>query len=119
MTKHLKEARHLLRKRGWATKALARTNDGTPISPFDARACSFCAIGAIMAVKGGGAWSAFEYEIELMTSVLGVPVLSQWNDTSTRTKNDVLRAFDLAIRESSRQESTAALLPIDTCARAA
>src|SRR2546430_620949 len=111
MTRYLKAARSLICD-GWTQKALARTGDDRPISPFDQRACAFCAVGAIMAARGAGTWETFEYEIELLTSVLWVPTLSQWNDAEGRTVKDIIEAFDMAIREHKRRESTAKLLMI-------
>lgn len=69
-----------------------------------------------MAVKGAGTWEAFAYEIELLTSVLRVPVMSQWNDSGGRTKKEVIAAFDMAIQEHKRRQRTAAL-SIDNCGR--
>jgi hypothetical protein len=80
----------------WAQGANARTSDGSNIDPTHIAACCWCLNGAI--VVGG-------YECDLYRNVyLAVAgrhgrTISEWNDASERTFDDVRSLLDRALSE--------------------
>ena len=119
----LKEARGLV-ERGWTQGVAARDKHGEGCWAHSPLAAQWCAVGAASAatyddpVDDGRPFSAvlrttFSAVLDALTGALGdlwdvekkefappwfaVEVLSKWNDSPGRSKNEVLRLYDRAI----------------------
>lgn len=93
-TEILKEARRLIAEKGWTQGVYARHANGNLIDPMEGNAACFCSLGAIWKV-GGILEHAFA--VIALEGVIGIS-LAEWNDDPSRTKEEVLAAFDEAIR---------------------
>lgn len=98
----LRQARALIKK-GWCKKVIARTKTGACTYPDSRYACAWCAEGAIQRA------CKHKFRFYVMTLVGIVKrenkiskELHQWNDAPRRTKDDVLRAFDRAIKYAEK-----------------
>lgn len=112
----LKEARGLV-ERGWTQGVTARDRHGEGCWAHSPLAAQWCAVGAASAatyddpVDDGR--TTFSAVLDALTGALGdlwdvekkefappwfaVEVLSKWNDSPGRSKNEVLRLYDRAI----------------------
>ena len=87
--------------RGWTRGFLARNDAGDAVSPRDAEACSWCAVGALQAAAietfrgSDDDENAFEFGVVMrdVTQAAGVLSLSVWNDDPDRTVAEVRSAF--------------------------
>ena len=95
-TEILKEARRLIAEKGWTQGSFARHSNGDPIGPLGDNAACYCALGAIRKT-GNGPEQVFA--VFALADVVG-DYVSDWNDDPARTKEEVLAAFDEAIRRA-------------------
>lgn len=101
----LKHARKLIDK-GWCQRALARDVLGHPCDAEDESATSYCILGALYAAdfSSGPVSSMCETSLNKLSAILyrenkGSYGLSGYNDTTGRTKKEILSLFDQAIEE--------------------
>jgi len=96
----LQQARSLI-ARGWAQNTMAKDINGVQVHPASTVACSWCMSGALHRVADSDrecgphfndAWSALE------DAVGEWPSFTSWNDKPGRTRDEVLEAFDKAIK---------------------
>lgn len=92
----LKKAKKLIKK-GWCKGAFARTASGESVPSDSPDAVKFCAIGAVnrarLALKYGS--------IDKRAALNLLPCnLTQINDFSTTTEEDILNIFDEAIKKA-------------------
>lgn len=95
-------ARKLLAEKGWCQGAYARDLKGQPVWEFvgSKAPVAYCALGAIIESAGG----AGEEARNVFSSVIDNNGLPAWNDHPSRTKEEVLTAFDQAIKLASEKE---------------
>lgn len=106
----LKEARRLIDEKGWTQGAFARDISGSPASnPGSMIATRFCVAGACLAASSRLEGDPDQDRTRVRLSALGlfrevndVAETPAWNDAPSRTKDDVLRAFDRAIAEAEK-----------------
>lgn len=79
----------------WTKGADAKTADGRVTAPLEPGAERFCAYGAMIVVSGGGEYRAAQH-FRVANGITGL--VSDWNDQSDRTHEQVLAAFDKAIQ---------------------
>ncbi len=96
----LRKARALVRK-GWTQGVIAVSANHRPVGACSVDACYWCAYGSIIAAAGPH-WNAFEESRDALAVVIGKPMF-QWNDHASRTKAQVLAAFDRAIERAGRK----------------
>jgi hypothetical protein len=105
MNKHvmmLEQAKELI-KQGWTQHAYARTTDGTSVVYLDSYAVCWCMVGALYAVNGkfiDNDTSREYYGLRYLWPAVTLKnevELTQWNDSSERTVDDVLDAYNKAI----------------------
>lgn len=94
----LRKARALLAEKGWIQGWLAKDCDGRDVFPNEDGANSFCMIGALAcaAASSSNPLRTLASAKRAIEDVVGDNVPS-WNDDPTRTKQEVLEAFDRAI----------------------
>lgn len=95
----LQEARNLIAA-GWTKGTFARNADGQAVPNDSKSAQCFCTIGAIRRVADHGSEPLGPY-LEAVVAVrqaAGTRNIPSWNDNSNRTKEEVLEAFDKAIK---------------------
>src|ERR1700677_213193 len=94
-------ARWMIENIGWCQGANLRNSQGKYIALDDAgeykNVASLCTIGAIVMVEAPEQTKNTAY-IRL-SRIIDHTVISQWNDEPTRTKQEVLSAFDKAIED--------------------
>lgn len=91
----LRKARSLVMK-GWIRYNFAADAKGNGVAVDSARACKFCARGAIYRA-GGEVFGVEERLVIRAARIRKYAGLGRWNDAKLRSKRDVLRAFDRAI----------------------
>lgn len=96
-TQILVDARKVL-DMGWCQRASARTDKGIPCEWDEAKASCWCATGAMLRVASMFA-PAHTQALATLKSVVGYSIVA-WNDVWYRTKDEVLAAFDQAIKLS-------------------
>jgi hypothetical protein len=108
----LQEARRLIDEKGWTQGQAARTRSGKPVEITLDDASCFCTVGALSRAcmnlgvpHSGHSWSrtftAFRQALP------GSPdYIAAWNDAPSRTKDDVLKAFDKAIETVRARHGT-------------
>lgn len=99
----LKKARKLIETKGWTQVVEARDEDGNAIDYRDERAICFCALGALWRAADG-----FESDLAVdaratLASCVHTDHIIDWNDRKRRTKEDVLAAFDRAIKKAEKE----------------
>ena len=82
---------------GWTQRAAARDASGQSVGWTEAKACSYCAMGALWAATEGSAHSAELWLIRVLQSRNAGHSVISFNDDRNRTKDDVLKLFDDAI----------------------
>jgi hypothetical protein len=104
----LKNARTLIEK-GWCQGAWARNKKGKPVQWDNSAAASWCLRGAIH--KGAAeassrdtAGATVTIERILRDRFHVIDGLTWWNDDPKRTKKDVLKALDIAIKEKENAQ---------------
>ena len=97
-TQILIESRRLL-EQGWTTRASARTDKGIPCEWDEAKACQWCATGAMLHVVSMFAPAHF-HALNFLREAIGQHSIVAWNDAPGRRKEEVLAAFDRAIELS-------------------
>ena len=90
--KALVEARALI-ERGWCQKTVRTFIDGH---------LRYCAIGAMIEVSGIGEICTLARPFEDATGLSSTSEIGHWNDDPSRTKADVVAAFDRAIEIAGR-----------------
>ncbi len=102
ITKILIRAKQLLIDYGWTQKRFARDKFGNVTRPRLKNAVCFCIGGAIMRASGPNT----NKNCHLANKALGLLVnvvkenIYIWNDNPKRNKDQVLKAFDKAIKKS-------------------
>lgn len=105
----LKQALKYVRK-GWVKNSSAETKRGAPVDPTSRSAARWCITGAVHRAcstsrNGSVSWWLYDqacYEIKKAAKIpadMGVP---QWNDKPSRTKAQVIKAFQLAIKRNAQ-----------------
>lgn len=100
----LRRARTILLENDWSQCASARDEEGEPCSVFSDDALGFSALGALWKV-GGHPDGEAERLLEL--SLLGVwkgSGVEEYNDAPSRTKDQILRLYDRAIKLAKSDE---------------
>lgn len=103
----LKRARKLINK-GWCQRASARDAFGRPRDAKAKDAASYCILGALCAAdfNSGGSSDAHKTSLNGLFRIIdrkneGLYGLSGYNDTTGRTKQEILSLFDQAIEEAN------------------
>lgn len=101
-TELLTEARALIAQ-GWTQHYTARDAAGDPVPTNKQEACSFCAVGALMAVGRPQDFEASLHAAAVLLAALPEPFTSivDFNDAKGRTQDEVLALFDLAIAKTT------------------
>jgi len=87
---------------GWSQCAMAEDKDGIAVDVTDPTAVSFCTLGALVAS------GLAELDAELVLhSALPIAyrrdfLVSEYNDSTERTKDDILALYDRAIEREAR-----------------
>lgn len=81
-------------ERGWTQEAFARKASGVSTHPAHEDACSWCLEGATFQLTRIDHLAAAR---DALRDVVGTTDLALWNDTSERTKEEVLVAIDAAL----------------------
>ena len=98
----LVEARRLIAETGWTQNVLARDSASHPAHPSSDRACRFCSIGAIQRAEHTVNLGRITPARDVLRWVLDHNSIANFNDAPSRTKADVLAAFDRAIKEQEQ-----------------
>lgn len=80
------KAYELLEQKGWCQRVLAKDVSGFNVRPEDKRACTFCAVGALYHCYDSD--DAFNITVDLNS--IHRKGLVSWNDTTGRTKQEVI-----------------------------
>jgi hypothetical protein len=83
-------------ERGWTQGAIARDAIGFSVPSLGHDAARWCTVGAISRAAPDGC-DVYWVALDLLRNVVGTSAIEIWNDQPTRTKEDVLAAFDKAI----------------------
>lgn len=94
-------AKWILENHGWCQGYYRKNAEGQDIYTLDGAVC-FCSIGAIMAVETAVETTdrLAEKATKLLDKASGSNVVF-WNDMPGRTKKQVLKVFDQAIKEAT------------------
>ena len=92
------EARNLIEKKGWGQGHYAVDDDGVTVGIDSPDACRFCTMGAIYAANRTYSESVVQDLVQALGFDNSGEVLL-WNDSPSRTKDQVLARFDRAIKE--------------------
>lgn len=98
----LKKARGLIGG-GWIQFDLAQSEYGEPVHTKSDKACRFCLVGGLSRAAGGDGIVGdplFSRMYSELYSIIGEN-LSDWNDGSKRTKEEVLALIDEAIEKQN------------------
>lgn len=100
----LVEARRLLAEKGWCQEASALSSRGYAVTYGDPSAARYCLTGACRAAElqlNTTSLYAADDAIRMLTSNSGASCsLTLWNDSASRSKEDVLQLLDRTIRET-------------------
>jgi hypothetical protein len=102
----LKNARNLLKKKGWTQGANACNERGTEVGYTAENAATFCARGAVWHVDEGNDEAATRALALLSSCTISNLGLISWNDSPGRTKEEVLALFDRAIEKAEKEGHT-------------
>ena len=97
----LKQAYTLIDENGWTQYASARTAKGDAVESINPLATSWDAEGAIDAMlsRHGGPAGSYDEVIAVFKAHSGCGTnMAAWNDHPARTKEEVLEAFERAIK---------------------
>lgn len=105
-------AARALIEQGWTQGCAARESKGYPVSSTYGGATQFCAAGALeraVGESGDGFKRAVEAQTHLRTALEArtgkvYPSVSEYNDKSNRTKEEILSLFDEAILIAEKEE---------------
>ena len=99
----MRQARTLI-GRGWCQDVDARDHSGVPIHPWNRDARSWSVLGSLAATESVGRYRIGPLPVpELGEAIVALGeaanthTLEAWNDDATRTKDEVLKAFDVAL----------------------
>jgi|SRR5271170_7865093 len=98
----LEAARWIIANKGWCQGYYGKDKHGMALGSINlaTHAVSFCSLGAIEVVTKS---NILQYRAEvLLRETIGDSSIGSWNDKSGQTKEQVLKAFDLAIEKSSK-----------------
>lgn len=106
----LEEARERIEK-GWTQGAFARNSVGDAVNEDSEQACAWCVTGALMAAPRIAVDDAARFYLHKAIASIddaSQHSLASWNDAPDRTQEEVLAAFDAAIKiaRSSRAGAT-------------
>ena len=104
MKQTLIDARALIEK-GWTQGYLAANPKGKQVPPEDPEACAFCMIGAMVRASHDSEVSLNELR-RAKTQLHGFGSLADFNDTTGRTKAEILEVFDRAIEQANQTNQT-------------
>ena len=94
---HLVKARSYI-ERGWTQNEYARDAEGECVFAYDPTAVCWCVRGAFRAVDGEWPQSVESDRGAFLLAEVGhIDSLTNWNDSLSRTQQDVLDLFDKAI----------------------
>lgn len=91
-------------EQGWCQGSLARNADGKRTGERASDAICWCAIGACWAnadTSNLAACEVIRQATDKLSDAVGARAINIWNDSPTRTKAEVLAAFDRAIELAS------------------
>jgi hypothetical protein len=100
----------------WAQGSFAYDSDGNPVSPNSQKAACFCSLGALYRAAGCDTSSSLptsdntfikkaEMCLDKAASRFGDLGIVDFNDIAERTHDEVLRAFDSAIKIATETET--------------
>lgn len=96
----LQEARRFIAQ-GWTQGTFARDGDGAVVNRMSKDARCWCTIGAMLNAADGMPGGHFVYKDAMSKLGSAIPrggSVTLWNDDPMTTREDVLLAFDLAIK---------------------
>ena len=82
----------LLRHKDWCQNFAATDKYGNIVGWASEDACAFCVAGAIYRCYGDAEYS--DNVTKTLRTFLGVRYVSEWNDMSERTKDEVIAALE-------------------------
>lgn len=100
----LSKALDLLQAKGWTQGTYARNAKGERCDPTGENATCYCSYGAIISTAGKFQGTLLLEAYDPLRAAIGTDIIAGWNDSKSRTKEEVFAAFEKAIEIAKAAE---------------